>query len=445
MALSTQVCALCEAPLDEAGRCPNCGAAKDALLKKHKLALPVLALVIVAGFSFTRMVVQWYQHRQQQLAARWYETGMTALKRGQTERSVQDFETALAYAKQGNYEYRFKLARSLMTVGRLPEARARLLNLRDERPSDARVNLALARLAVRAGSISDAVQYYRGAIEGIWPPRRSAAAASPPESPVPPRRMENTHLLGTPVAAAGVDARMSARLELAETLAANHRRDEAEEELSAVAAELPPNAVAHARLGQVLLKIDDPRRALAEFQQARQLDRTFAPAEAGAGEAEFQLGNFTAARRHLLEAMRLNDKDEDTRQLLATTERVLEADPFSPGVKAMERARRTVAAYEAAAKRLDACVQSRSDNASHSHASNGTGDAEPNSLVTLQGWAAQLKPYANVRRLRGRDDYVENMLRFVFATEEAASRACGPPGGLNATMAAIGQHRWKSE
>ncbi|MGA2992181.1 MAG: tetratricopeptide repeat protein, partial [Candidatus Korobacteraceae bacterium] len=299
MALSTQVCALCGAPLDEAGLCPNCGAAKDALLKKHKLALPVLALVIVAGFSFTRMVVQWYQHRQQQLAARWYETGMAALKRGQTERSVQDFETALAYAKQGNYEYRFKLARSLMTVGRLPEARTRLLNLRDERPSDARVNLALARLAVRAGSISDAVKYYRGAIEGIWPPRRSAAAASPPESPVPPRRMENTHSLETPVAAAGVDARMSARLELAETLAANHRRDEAEEELSAVTAELPPNAVAHARLGQVLLKIDDPRRALAEFQQARQLDRTFAPAEAGAGEAEFQLGNFTAAKRHL--------------------------------------------------------------------------------------------------------------------------------------------------
>jgi tetratricopeptide (TPR) repeat protein len=238
---------------------------------------------------------------------------------------------------------------------------------------------------------------------------------------------------------------MNARLELAQTLAANHRRDEAEEELNALAAELPPTAAAHARLGQVLLKIEDPRYALGEFQRAWKLDRSFAPAEAGAGEAEFQLGNFAAAKRHLLEALRLNDKDEAARQLLATTERVLEADPFSPGVLATERARRTIAAYEAAAERLDACVQSRANNASRSQASNGAGDAEPNSLVTLQGWAAQLKPYANVRRLRGRDDYVENMLRFVFATEEAASRTCGPASGLNATMAAIGQHRWKSE
>ena len=88
-------------------------------------------------------------------------------------------------------------------------------------------------------------------------------------------------------------------------------------------------------------------------------------------------------------------------------------------------------------------MQSRTNIGSRSQASNGAGEAEPNSLATLQGWAAQLKPYANVRRLRGRDDYVENMMRFVFATEEAASRSCGPANGLNATMAAIGQHRWE--
>jgi tetratricopeptide (TPR) repeat protein len=411
------------------------------LLKKHKHALPLLALVIIAGFSFTRMVVQWYQQRQELLASRWYARGVAALQSGQAERSVQDFETVLAYAKRENYEYRFTLAQALVTAGRLPEAHSRLLNLLDERPSDARVNLALARLAVRSGDLSDAVQYYHGAIDGIWSQRRTP---SPVDDAVPPERMGNRHSPEVPFAPAGVDERMNTRLELAEALAANHNRDEAEAELTAMAAELPPNAAAHARLGQAWLKIDDPRSALDEFQQARQLDRSFAPAEAGLGAAQFHLGDFTAARRHLLEALRLNQKNREARQLLAATERVLDADPFSPGVNATERARRTVAAYQAAVARLDACAPSHADNGSPP--GNGAArDVNQHSLAPLRSWAAELKPYAEVRRLRGRDDYIENMLRFVFATEDAAARACGPPGGLDAALAVIGQHRWKTE
>jgi len=418
--------------LDAAGRCPRCAAGNGALLKKHKPAIPVLVLVLILGFSFTRMVVQWYQERQQLLAARWYQRGVTALKSSQPARSVEDFETALVYAGQDGYEYSFKLAESLTKAGRLKEARSRLLNLLDERPSDARVNLALARVAVMAGNMDDAFRYYHGAIEGIWSARVSTATPGA--------------LAIAAVALDGMKERMNTRFELAEALIANHRSAEAEAELNALAADLPPSAGAYTRLGQAFLKVNDARRALAEFQKARQLDRSFAPAEAGAGEANFQLGEFTAARRHLLEAVRLNERDEEVRQLLVTTEQVLEADPFSPGVKAVERARRTVAAYEAAVDRLNACALAHPGGASN-YPGKGASHAavDPHSLAALQSWAAELKPYANVRRLRGRDDYVESMMRFVFATEEAASRACGPPAGLNATMAAIGRRRWRTE
>jgi len=432
MAAPNQACAVCGGPLDAAGRCPRCAAGNGALLKKQKPAIPVLVLVLILGFSFTRMVVQWYQERQQLLAARWYQRGVTALKSSLPARSVEDFETALVYAGQESYEYSFKLAESLTKAGRLKEARSRLLNLRDERPSDARVNLALARVAVMAGNMDDALRYYQGAIEGIWSPRVSTA--TPGAQAI------------AAVALDGVKERMNTRFELAEALIADHRSAEAEAELNALAADLPPSAAAYTRLGQAFLKLNDARRALAEFHKARQLDRSFAPAEAGAGEANFQLGEFTAARRHLLEAVRLNERDEEVRQLLVTTEQVLEADPFSPGVKAAERARRTVAAYEAAVDRLNACALAHPDGASNYPGKGASRAAvDPHSLAALQGWAAELKPYANARRLRGRDDYVENMMRFVFATEEAASRACGPPAGLNATMAAIGRRRWRSE
>ena len=433
MAAQNQACAVCGGPLDTAGRCSRCATGNGVLLQKHRPAIPVLVLVLILCFSFTRMVVQWYQERQQLLAARWYQRGVTALDGSQPARSVEDFETALVYAGQDGYEYSFKLAESLTQAGRLKEARSRLLNLRDERPSDARVNLALARVAARTGNIGDAIRYYQGAIEGIWS-ARTVMAKQPgaPESPA--------------AAPDAVKQRMNTRLELAATLAAYHRGPEAEAELNALAADLPPSAGAHVQLGQAFLKINDARRALAEFQKARQLDRSFAPAEAGAGEANFQLGEFAAARRNLLEAVRLNDRDEEVRQLLVITEQVLEADPFSPGVKPAERARRTVAAYEAAVDRLNACALAHPDGASNYPGKGASRHAvDPHSLAALQGWAAELKPYANVRRLRGRDDYVENMMRFVFATEEAASRACGPPAGLNATMAAIGRRRWRSE
>lgn len=413
MPASNQTCMLCGEPLTPAGRCANCEAAVS--LRRHKLGLPVLVLIIIAGFSFTRMVVDWFNHRQDELASAWYQKGVAALNSHRPEQAVEDFETALVYAKQDDDEYRVRLADALLAAGRPNEARSRLLSLLEEHPTDSVVNLELARIAAGKGELRDAIRYYRGAIDGIWSPGRTPAVE-----------------------------RLNARFELLEVLAANHQNDAAEAELATLLPELPPSADAHTRLGQIYFKLGDARRALAEFQHARQLDRNFAAAYAGTGAVALQAGDYPAAKRYLMEAVRLDDQNANSKDLLTRTEQLLAADPFSPGVNAAERARRTVAAYEAAVKRLDECVRSRAKAAAggQPHTPSPEMQADEDKLAQLQSWAEQLRRYSTEGHLKGHGDVVENMMRFVFATEDAAGRLCGAPNGMDELLTTIGHHRW---
>jgi tetratricopeptide (TPR) repeat protein len=416
MPASNQTCMVCGEPLTSTGRCANCEA--TASLRRHRFGLPVLVLIIIAGFSFTRMVVDWFNHRQDELASDWYQRGVAALNSHRPAQAVEDFETALVYAKQDDDEYRVRLAESLLAAGRPNEARSRLLSLLEEHPTDAKVNLELARIEAGKGELKDANRYYHAAIDGIWSPGKTPAVE-----------------------------RLNTRFELLEVLAANHQNEAAETELAALLPELPRSANAHSRLGQIYFQLGDAHRALAEFQHARQLDHNFAAAYAGTGAVALQAGDYPAAKRYLTDAVSLDDRDANSRTLLTRAEQLLAADPFSPGVNATERARRTVAAYEAAVKRLDECVLSRAKAAAGSppHTSSSEAQADADKLVQLQGWAEQLRRYATEGRLRGRDDVVENMMRFVFATEDAAARMCGAPSGMDELLATIGHHRWGSQ
>ena len=95
------------------------------------------------------------------------------------QQAVEDFETALVYAKQDDDEYRVRLAESLLAAGRPNEARSRLLSLLEDHPTDAMVNLELARIAAGKGELQDAIRYYRGAIDGIWSPGKIARGRTP--------------------------------------------------------------------------------------------------------------------------------------------------------------------------------------------------------------------------------------------------------------------------
>ena len=403
----------CGERLTSQGRCVNCEA--TASLRRHKFGLPVLVLIIIAAFSFTRMVVDWFNNRESELASAWNQGGVAALNAHHPEEAVEDFETALLYARQDDDGYGIRLSESLLAAGRPSEARSRLLNLLDDHPTDAVVNLELARIAAARGELKDAIRYYHGAIEGIWGPGRSSVAE-----------------------------RLNTRFELLGVLSANHQNDAAEAELAQLLPELPPKANVHTQLAYIYSKLGDARRALAEFQAARQLDRNFAPAYAGSGAVALESGEYAAAKRYLTEAVRLDAEDANSRSLLNRADQLLAADPFSPRVNAAERARRTVAAYEAAVKRLGDCALSRTSG-SQSRAPSPETNSDGDKLGQLQSWAGQLRPYATEVRLKGRDDVVENMMRFVFSTEDATAKVCGAPNGVDELLATIGRHRWGSQ
>ena len=168
MAASSQTCMECGEPLTSQGRCVNCEA--TASLHRHKFGLPVLVLIIIAGFSFTRMVVDWFNNREGELASAWNQRGVAALNAHRPQEAVEDFETALLYVRQDDDEYGIRLAESLLAAGRPNEAQSRLLNLLEDHPTDAVVNLELARIAAARGELQDAIRYYHGAIDGHLEP-----------------------------------------------------------------------------------------------------------------------------------------------------------------------------------------------------------------------------------------------------------------------------------
>src|SRR3954452_14887601 len=105
-------------------------------------------------------------------------------------------------------------------AGRDGEARAHLLTLRDAAPGDGVINRELARLAARAGDVPKATRYYRDAVEGAW--------ATAPDA-----------------------QRREARLEPADLLVHRGTPGQAEAELVALAADLPPDAALHVRVGDL--------------------------------------------------------------------------------------------------------------------------------------------------------------------------------------------------
>ena len=126
------------------------------------------------------------------------------------------------------------------------------------------------------GNDADAKRYYNGAIYGVWDESADAVLRS----------------------------RMDTHLELYRYLIDRGEKAEAQAELLATAAATPPDPALHAKVGQLILKTGQPKEALDEFQRALRIGPRNYEALAGAGEAEFQLGNDQEAARYLENSVR---------------------------------------------------------------------------------------------------------------------------------------------
>ena len=93
-------------------------------------------------------------------------------------------------------------------------------------------------------------------------------------------------------------------------------------------------------------------RALAHFQRVLQANPDDQAALAGAGEASFQLGDYTRAQQYLHAVT--TDADR-TLELHTLADLVIASDPLAPRLPRAERSRRLIAALSHTINRLDGC------------------------------------------------------------------------------------------
>lgn len=365
------------------------------VISRETLLLAGLIVVIAAFFSATTVVAHAYHRKQEQFGATWYERGEAALKQSRPSEAVADFRNALAYSRDNDL-YRLRLAEALIADHRPQEARAHLLSLWEEEPGDGTLNLELARLAAMWDDTPQAVRYYHAAIYGVWPDEPMAH-------------------------------RWQIRFELSEyLLQRNTPQDtkEAQAELVALAAELPPrNVAAQMRLGTLFLQAGLYARALAAFQAALTDQPNLMPALEGASETAFRMGEYEIARHYLLPIVAQKPKDEHFLDLLNLSELVIKLDPSERGLPSREQARRAAQDLQIALARARKCAP-----------------AADSGVAALLDQAKSFRPTERI--LASNPDAIEKTMGLVFKLEKASAQ-CGPAGLEDKALGLLAQ-QWET-
>lgn len=342
-----------------------------------------LAIALAPAFSVTAFVTAAHREHQRTLAHEWDTRGQIALENGRPAAAVEAFRNALRFAREDR-DLRLRLGESLAAAGRIAEARAYLLGLWQDQPGSGRVNLQLARLAARLGSVAEASRYYHDAIEGAW--------------------ADNAE-----------ERRRAVRLELGEYLVSEGAGDLAEVELIALAADLPSERASQLQIADLLSRAGMHRRALALFDQILEDAPNDVAALTGAADASLALGNHAAVVRYLRRIPNRRIAPEAA-EMLEVSMLVLELDPYARGLRARSRAARALRVLEAADARLRGCLAQAPD-------------LEP----LQQETAAALK--AHSRNALARDpDAIDAVIALAFRAARTAEGRCGPPAPIDRAL-----------
>lgn len=419
---SSQICPRCARAIPEGQIVCRCSVRpRRYWLHSRETILLLCVFGLVIAFGITGFAARLYHGRRAELARSWFDRGSAELKAGRAEAALSDFLTALIYAQhelpaEQQQEYELNFVQALIATGKTDEARAYLLDLWERGPGNSRINLELARLAGQIGNDADAKRYYNGAIYGVWDPNAGDVLRQ----------------------------RMDARLEFYRYLMDHGEKTEAQSQLLATAAAVPPDPSLHALIGRLMLEAGQPQPAYDQFQQALRFGPRNYEALAGAGEAVFQLGNDRETIRYLEGAIREDaqqkrrsgsqgaDAARETSQArvmqdLAIAQATLTLDPSRPGLDPMERARRAIRVYDAAVVRIESCAKEH-------------GIALPEPSVTLTPFTDAASDELAVVALAKHIGQLDPLMEFVFQMESAATENCGLPSEpTNAAIVRIGE------
>ena len=377
--------------------------------------LMVLTLAAVAAFAAVSHLVARFNANQQSRGRRLYAQGMADLNAGAADRAIEEFRAALT-CDRANPQYQLSLGRALRDTGRLDEAESYLESLWQRTPEDGTINLALARVAAQRGSVDDAIRYYHNAMYGVW-------SIDPDAN------------------------RRDARLELVEFLLRKGAHAQAQSELVALAAFLPPDPALHLCAAVLFGQAQDYPDALAEYERVLRLDHGNPGALAGAGEAAYHAGRYRTAQRYLQLAVNAKPQDSTLRYLLSSANLILETDPFVRRISDAERNRRIAAAFAKAGERLSACAKQRGvdlSGAAKGSVSSSLSPAPsppPPALVVLESrWLAARRDLPRLRSA-GEADLPDVIMDLVFQIEQQSAEDCGEPQGADQALFLISRDR----
>ncbi|MGD0990473.1 MAG: tetratricopeptide repeat protein [Candidatus Sulfotelmatobacter sp.] len=383
------------------------------LQRSATMILLVLTFAAALGFAAVSHLVTRYTANQQARGRRLYDIGLAAAKAGHYDDAISALRAALT-CDPTNSQYQLSLARALRDSddstdnSRLEEAQSYLVALWQRTPQDAAVNLALARVAAHRGSVEDATRYYHNAMYGVW---NSDADAS----------------------------RNRARVELIQFLLKKGAVAQADSELIALSTALPPDPDEQLQAARLFQQAHDYAGALARYEEVIRLAPLNAEAQAGAGETAYRSGNYALAQRFLRAAVNSNPDDTNTRQLLASADLVLKANPFLSHISDAERNRRIEAAFAQAEERLTGCAGQAGVDLKAASPSAANYPASP--LPILQArWLAS-KPDLDRLRSPAETDLPDTIMDVVFQIEQQTAAVCGPPKGLDQALLLISQKR----
>jgi tetratricopeptide (TPR) repeat protein len=375
--------------------CPACGENGRFLWSMSRNALLLLSFLgLLFLFVVTSFVVKAYRAKEREVAQEWYVSGERELTAGRPEAALEDFRSALVYSRDDSH-IELRLAHTLAAAGHFPEARAYLLNLWEREPGSGTVNLELARLAAHSGSAPRAVQYYHDAVYGQWD-----------DDPAEHRRRT--------------------RLELAEFLLSVGQKAQAQAELIAMTAELPRDPALETQVGELLLNAGEYEHAERLFRQALRLRPNYTRALEGAGEASFEVGHYSDARRYLARASREAGLSPHSQSRLETATLILESDPLAPRLSGQERMRRTLMVFTQSMERLSGCAAARGVSFDN--------DLQQSDLQKMHALALALQPKVRERNLARDPDLLMKVADLVLEIEKVTERECGEPQGLDLAL-----------
>ena len=386
------------------------------LIVQDSLALFSLTLITIAIAVLTYFFFHSFAEHRRVLETRWYERGQIAMAAGHPAEAVEDFRSALSF-RSTNTDYQMSLAEALAASGRTEEAAAYFASLHDAEPGDGFLNLQLARLAVRRGESTQAIEYYQAGLNGLWRGQ-------------------------------GTERRLQIRLELAQYFMSLGRPLEAQGQLLAAEGNSLDNPAALFKIANLLREADDPGDALTTYQRVVS-HRSAVPAEVLASlDAESQIaasmGQYKRATQALdryMTKLRQHpsagtpQQNHAVEQQLEKYQRMLQLIPFD---SLLPRAHdiRVLHAADIAHQRYASCLQTLQSK-------NDPNANNPDLLALGTQWTVLGSP--NLQALEGNVALQDRITTWIGQAEIVTAKICGPPTGDNALLLELAQTPDKTE